>query len=116
VNVGMGGFHPNAIARSLINGDGFPEPRKFGLMAAALGFGILVIESILIFAVHIWFPWFYIIAFPLFWGGVWMLILGQPKAQPDGSKAPMWGRVVVGGVMVLGILQGLSFAFGGFMH
>jgi len=43
--------------------------------------------------------------------GIWMLILGQPQKQADGSKAPMWGRVVVGAVMVLGLLQGLMFAF-----
>lgn len=111
VSVGMGSFSYTAISHALISGEGFDSPRKFGAMAAALGFGILIISTILIAVVHIWFPYFYILAFPLFWGGIWMLILGQPAKQPDGSKAPMWGRIVIGAVMVLGLLQGLGAAF-----
>ncbi len=107
----MGGFSYSAISHALISGEGFDSPRKFGAMAAALGFVILIVSQILISVVHIWFPYFYILAFPLFWGGIWMLILGQPHKQADGSKAPMWGRIVIGAVMVLGVLQGLAFAF-----
>ena len=111
----MGNFNYTAISHALISGEGFESPRKFGALAAAIGFGILIVSQILISVVHIWFPYFYILAFPLFWGGLWMLILGQPQKQADGSKAPMWGRAVIGAVMVLGVLQGLAFAFGGFM-
>ncbi len=111
ISVGMGAFNPNAIVKALVSGEGFDSPRKFGAMALGLGFGIFVISEIIIYVVHIWFPYLYLISFPLFWGGLWMLILGQPQKQQDGSKAPMWGRVVIGAVMALALLQGLFFAF-----
>ncbi len=111
ISVGMGDFNIHAIQSALVSGEGFASPRKFGAMAAGLGFGIFILSEIVIYVLHIWFPYLYIISFPLFWGGIWMLILGQPQKQADGTKAPMWGRIVVGAVMILGLLQGLMFAF-----
>jgi hypothetical protein len=107
----MGDFSPTRLMNAMIKGDGFPAPRTMGAMTFGLGLVLLIANIILIAVLNIYFPYFLVVAWPAMGAGFWMLVLGQPLAQPDGSPAPLWGRIVVGAALVLGLLAGVGSIF-----
>jgi hypothetical protein len=106
IKVNVGDYHPNKLFKAVVSGEGYEKPRMFGLVMVGLGFVFVVVNVILMF-IHIYYPYLYALAGPLWWGGWFMLIFGQPKAPPDGSKAPMWGRIGLGACLGIGILVGV---------
>jgi hypothetical protein len=111
INVRTGDYHPNKLFKAVISGEGFASPRMFGLTLLALGIAFAIVNFILIFVVHIYFPYLYALAGPLWWGGWWLVIFGQPKTRPDGAPAAMWGRIGLGVCLVFGLLSGLGMSF-----
>jgi hypothetical protein len=111
VSMGGGGFHPQALITAVTTGRGFEKPRMMGLGFVGLSVLFLVVNLILIFAINIYFPYFWALV-PLFgWSGMWMLVTGQPLASQDGTPAPMWGRIGLGACLVVGLLSGIGMIF-----
>lgn len=103
-----GDFSPTKLISAIIKGEGYDSPRKMGALFWGLGFVFMVVNIILIVALNRYYPYFWIVAFPFMGAGFWMLVLGQPRATPDGSPAPMWGRIIVGLAFLLGLLGALG--------
>jgi hypothetical protein len=77
----------------------------------ALSFGLSLLNMVLIMVVHRYYPYFYSVGAIIGWTGLWLVITGQPKANPDGSKAPMWSRIGLGVAFGFGMLTGASLFF-----
>ncbi|MGH7296948.1 MAG: hypothetical protein ACRELB_18560 [Polyangiaceae bacterium] len=107
ISVRTGDYHPNKLFKAVVSGEGYDKPRMFGLTLLALSIVFAVVNGILIFILHLYYPYLYILAGPLWWAGWWMLIFGQPKASADGTPAPMWGRIGLGVCLAFGLLSGL---------
>jgi hypothetical protein len=56
---------------------------------------------------HFYYPYLYSIGAIFWWGGLWLLITGQPRKSADGSKAPMWARAGLGVCMFIGLIVGI---------
>jgi hypothetical protein len=113
IKVGVGDYHPNKLFSSIAKGEGYQNPRVFGLVMLGLSFAFGILNFVLIFVAHIYFPYFFFpyffyLAGPLGWGGLWLVITGQPKATADGSPVPMWTRIGLGACLVIGILAGVG--------
>lgn len=78
-----------------------------------LGISIVfaIVNAVLIFVLHLYYPYLYIIAGPLWWGAWWMIIFGQPRLTADGSKSALWGRIGLGVCLATGLLAGLGMSF-----
>jgi hypothetical protein len=111
IKVGEGDFNPNKLWKAVISGEGYAKPRMFGAMMVGLAFALMVVNVILMFVVHIYYPYFYSLGAVIWWGGWWMLIFGQPRATADGSKAPLWGRIGLGACLAIGVVVGILMIF-----
>ena len=56
-----------------------------GILMVGLAIALMIVNVILMFVVHIYYPYFYSLGAVIWWGGAWMLITGQPKAT-DGRE------------------------------
>jgi hypothetical protein len=111
VSMGGGALHPRALYEAVATGRGFDKPRLMGLGFVGLSTLFFVVNLILMFAVRIYFPYFWGLV-PLFGlAGWWMVITGQPKTTADGSPCPMWGRIGLAACLALGLLSGISMVF-----
>jgi hypothetical protein len=117
MNLGAGGvrlsydggdFSAEALKAAVFEGRGFGKPRLMG--AAFFGLAVLfaVGNVVLVMVLHRFYPYFYSLAAIFAWGGLWLLITGQPAAQANGEKAPMWGRIGLGACVAVGILIGIA--------
>ena len=111
IKVNVGDYHPSHLFSAVIKGQGYEKPRIFGLVMLGIAFAFAVINWVLIFVAHLYYPYLFWLSGPLWWAGWWMVIFGQPKATPDGSPAPMWGRIGLGVCLVFGLLSGASMTF-----
>jgi hypothetical protein len=111
VNLGGSDFSKDALMAAVVQGKGFESPRKVG--GGMLGIGILlfILNSVLVFVLNIYFPYLYAIGAIFWWGGLWLLITGAPKRNPDGSPAPMWARAGLGACLLIGLLVGIGSIF-----
>jgi hypothetical protein len=110
IKVGEGDFSPNKLWKAVATGEGYAKPRLAGLLMVGLAVALMIVNVILMFVVHIYYPYFYSLGAIIFWGGLWMVITGQPKAD-DSGKAPAWGRFGLAGCLVVGILVGIAMIF-----
>jgi len=108
VSINTGDYHPSRLWKAVTKGEGFNKPRLFGLTMLGISFVLTIVNMILIFVVHIYYPYAYALAAPLWWAGWWMIIFGQPRATPDGSPSAMWGRIGLAAMLVFGLLQGIA--------
>jgi hypothetical protein len=110
LRVGMSGgdFSPGRIFSAIFKGEGFHKPRLMGAGFMGLAIVFLVVNTVLIYALHLYYPYFYGLVPPFFWAGFWMLILGQPRATQDGSPSPLWARIIIGAAFILGLLAGVG--------
>lgn len=111
VKIGEGDFNPNKLWKSVVTGEGYAKPRLFGLAMFGLAIALTVVNTILVLVVHIYYPYFYSLGAILGWGGFWMLVTGQPKAQDNDGKAPMWGRIGLAACLAMGVIQGILMIF-----
>jgi hypothetical protein len=115
INISGGDWHPKNLWAAVMTGKGFTAPRKTGLLMIGMAVAFMVINIVLLF-IHLYYPYLFALACPIWWGGLWLAIVGQPRATPDGSPAPMWSRVLLGACLVFGILQGVFLCiFPGFV-
>ncbi len=106
VNLGGGDFSKDALLSAVVQGNGFESPRKVGGAMFGLGFLFFIINTVLIVA-HFYYPYLYSLGAIFWWGGLWLLITGQPRKNPDGSKAPMWARAGLGVCLFIGLIVGI---------
>ena len=106
VNLGGSDFSKDALLAAVVQGNGFESPRKVGGAMFGLGFLFFIINTVLIVA-HFYYPYLYSIGAIFWWGGLWLLITGQPRKSVDGSKAPMWARAGLGFCMFIGLIVGI---------
>jgi hypothetical protein len=111
IKVGEGDFNPNKLWKAVISGEGYAGPRKMGILMVGLAIALMVVNVVLMFVVHIYYPYFYSLGAVIWWGGAWMLITGQPKATTDGSPSPLWGRIGLGACLAVGVLVGIMMIF-----
>jgi len=111
IKVGVGDYHPNKLWSAIISGEGFAKPRMFGLVMLGIAIAFAVINAVLIFVLHLYYPYLYILAGPLWWGAWWMIIFGQPRLTTDGSKSALWGRIGLGICLAMGLAAGLGMSF-----
>jgi hypothetical protein len=111
IKVGVGDYHPNKLWSAIISGQGFAKPRMFGLVMLSIAIAFAVINAVLIFALHLYYPYLYILAGPLWWGAWWIIIFGQPRLTTDGTKAALWGRIGLGICLAMGLAAGLGMSF-----
>jgi hypothetical protein len=111
ISVGGGDFSPAKLVGAITTGQGFNAPRKMGLTMVGVGFAFAVVNTILVLVMHLYYPYLYSIGAIFWWAGVWLTITGQPAARPDGSQAPMWGRIGLAISLVFGVLAGVSMIF-----
>ena len=107
VNLGGSDFSKDALMAAVVQGKGFESPRKVGGAMVGLGFLFFIINTVLIVA-HFYYPYLYSVGAIFWWGGLWLLVTGQPKRNPDGSPAPMWARAGLGACLVIGLLVGIA--------
>jgi hypothetical protein len=112
IHVNTGDYHPNKLVNAVIKGEGYAKPRMFGLVMFALAIAFNIVNFVLIFVLHLYYPYLYMLSGPLGWAGLWMIITGAPRATTDGSKAALWGRIGLAACLAVGFLTGayLSFA------
>jgi hypothetical protein len=108
VNYEGGQYSPGAMWVAVVGGQGFSNPRLIGL--GLLGLSILfgVGNFVLILVTGYYFPYLYTLSAIFGPSGLWMVATGQPISQPDGSQAPMWGRIGLGVALVIGLLSASS--------
>jgi hypothetical protein len=111
LKVSVGDYHPNKVWSAIISGEGFAKPRMFGLVMLGIAIVFAIINAVLIFGLHLYYPYLYILAGPLWWGAWWMIICGQPKLTTDGSKSALWGRIGLGVCLAFGLAAGLGMSF-----
>ena len=80
-------------------------------LGGALGFVLWIVNTIIVAVTNIYFPYLFAIGAIFWWGGLWLLITGAPKRNPDGSPAPMWARAGLGVCLFLGLMSGISAIF-----
>jgi len=103
-----GSFSPDALKAAVFEGKGFAKPRLFGAIFFALALAFTVGNYVLVMVLHRFYPYLYSLAAIFAWGGLWLLVTGQPRAKADGSKAAMWGRVGLAGFLGIGVLLGIA--------
>ncbi len=111
IKVGEGDFSPDKLWKAVATGQGYDSPRKMGIMMVGLAVALMVVNLVLMLVLHRYYPYFYSLGAVIWWGGLWMLITGQPRATPDKSPAPMWGRIGLAAFLVVGILVGIGMIF-----
>jgi hypothetical protein len=111
INFKGGDFSPTKIVNVILKGDGYESPRKMGALFIGAAMAFYIVNTVLIFALHLYYPYFYSLGAIIWWGGWWLLIFGQPRKTPDGSPAPMWGRIGLAVCLAFGILSALGTAF-----
>jgi hypothetical protein len=111
LNIDTGDYSPEKLIKVVTTGEGFANPRMFGLTMAGIALLLIIINVLLVVVAHRFYPYFYWLAGPLLWGGIWMLATGQPKQPPDGSKAPTWTRIGLAAFLVIGLLMGFAMRF-----
>jgi hypothetical protein len=111
LNIKEGDYSPDKLWKVVATGEGFANPRMFGLTMSGLAILLAVVNILLVVVAHRFYPYFYYLAGPLLWGGVFMLATGQPKQNPDGSKAPNWARFGLAACLGIGLIMGLSMTF-----
>jgi hypothetical protein len=111
IKVGVGDYHPNKLFSAVVKGEGYANPRMFGLVMLGIAIAFTVINFVLIFVLHLYYPYLYILSGPLGWAGLWMVITGQPKVTTDGSPVPLWGRIGLGACLGIGLLIGMLMVF-----
>lgn len=107
VNLGGSDFSKDALMAAVVQGKGFESPRKVGGAMVGLGMLFAILNSILIFVLHLYYPYLYTIGAIFWWGGLWLVVTGQPKRSADGSPAPMWARAGLGACLVIGLIVGV---------
>jgi hypothetical protein len=108
IKVSTGDYSPDRLYKAVVTGEGFGNPRMLGLMMIGVGILFTIINTVLVLVVHIYYPYLYGIAAPIWWGGLWLVITGQPKQTQDGSPAAMWTRAGLAVCLVIGILVGIA--------
>jgi hypothetical protein len=111
IKIGEGDFAPKKLVAAVTTGQGFDAPRKMGGIMAAIAIGLTVLNTLLVLVLHRYYPYFYSLGAIFLWTGLWLLITGQPKANPDGSKSPMWARVGLAACLGVGVLVGAAMCF-----
>ena len=106
--VSTNAFDPDRLVKAVLSGDGFPNPRALGLMTLAASLFLTILNTLLVLAAGIYSPYVYAIAAPLGLGGWWLVVTGQPRRGPEGSKAPMWSRAGLGACLVVGLLPAIA--------
>jgi hypothetical protein len=108
ISIGEGDFAPKKLMAAVTTGQGFENPRKMGAIMVGLAIVLGIVNTILVLVVHIYFPYLYSLGAIAGWTGFWLLVTGQPRANPDGSKAPMWARIGLGACLGWGLLVGIA--------
>jgi hypothetical protein len=104
----MADLSPDALMGAVLGGKGFHSPRMLGGGMIGLSILLTIANVVYLLVSHRYYPYFYSVGAILGFGGFWMLVTGQPRANPDGSPAPMWARIGLGAACVFGILVGVA--------
>ena len=111
IQVGTGDFTPAAMIAAVTTGKGFESPRKVGAVSFGIAFGLGLLNMVLIFILGRYYPYLFVLAGPLGWGGLFLLITGEPQHRPDGSPTPGWARIGLGACLGIGFLLGILAIF-----
>jgi len=111
INFSGGDFSPTKIVNVIAKGDGYESPRKMGALFIGAAMAFYIANTVLIFALHLYYPYFYSLGAIIWWAGWWLLIFGQPRKTPDGSPSAMWGRIGLAVCLAFGLLSALGTAF-----
>jgi hypothetical protein len=104
IKISTGQYSPQKLMSAVISGQGFDSPRKMGGVMVAAAVALSIVNTVLTFLIHRYYPYFYALGAIFFWSGLWLLITGQPHVTTDGSKAPMWSRIGLAVCFALGAL------------
>lgn len=111
IKVNAGDYHPTKLWNAVASGEGFAKPRMMGISMVGLAVLLAIGNAVLMLIVHIYYPYLYSLSAVVWWGGLWLLLTGQPQATADGSKCAMWGRAGLGAFLVIGVLVGIAMCF-----
>jgi hypothetical protein len=111
INFSGGDFSPTKIMNVIVKGDGYESPRKMGALFIGAAMAFYIVNTVLIFALHLYYPYFYSLGAIIWWAGWWLLIFGQPRKTADGSPSAMWGRIGLAVCLAFGLLSALGTAF-----
>ena len=103
-----GAFSPSAIVTAAATGKGFEKPRMMGLVLLGLAVAFTVANYALVMVLNYYFPYLYSLAAIFGWTAMFLVITGQPKAQPNGAQAPQWARWGLMACFAIGVLQGIA--------
>jgi hypothetical protein len=103
-----GDFSGDALKAAVIEGKGFQKPRLMGAIFMGLSIAFTVGNTVLVLVLSRYYPYLYSLGAIFGWGGLWLLVTGQPRATADGTNAPMWGRIGLGACLVVGLLVGIA--------
>ena len=103
-----GDFSGDALKAAVIEGKGFQKPRLMGAIFMGLSIAFTLGNTVLVLVLSRYYPYLYSLGAIFGWGGLWLLVTGQPRAMADGSNAPMWGRIGLGACLVVGLLVGIA--------
>ena len=107
IQIGGGDFAPQKLMAAVISGQGFAGPRKMGLIMIGLCVVFVIANTVLVLGLHRYYPYLYSLGAVFGWTGMWLAVTGQPRATPDGSKAPMWGRIGLAASLGIGVIVGV---------
>jgi hypothetical protein len=111
IKFGAGSLSPQALLSAVVTGSGLPKPRQAGLTMIGLGLLFGVGNAILIFVLHYYFPYLWMLSPIFFWPGVVLAATNEPRAREDGTKPPAWVRIAVGAALAFGLVQGIVMSF-----
>ena len=114
LSMNAGSFSPTDLWLGVWTGKGIPNARVTGAGMLAISWVIWIATVVLVWFLHRYYPYFLVLAGPMGWAGLFLLITGEPGARPDGSQAPMWGRLGAGVALAFGVLQGIGAVI--FLH
>ena len=104
----MADLSSGALMSAVFAGKGFHSPRLLGAANMGLSIVLTIANFVLIFATNTYYPYLFAVGAILGCGGLWLVVTGQPRVNPDGSQAPLWSRLGLGAACILGVLIGLG--------
>jgi len=111
IKVNAGDYHPAKLWSAVASGEGFAKPRMMGLAMLGLAVVFAIGNAALMLVVRIYYPYLYSLSAVIWWGGLWLVLTGQPLATADGSKVAMWARAGLAAFLVVGVVAGIAMCF-----
>ena len=101
-------IRPNELIGAIVNGTGLKSPRLMGMAMTGLSLAFVLINFVLVLALHRYFPYLYWLAGIFLFAGPFVLLSGEPRDRGEAVPVPSWARYGLIGCFVAGLVAGFA--------